>query len=113
MCFQEQLLHMANNIGWISHRYLGADSLELNEDMLDTITPPTTRKILTTAYNNARKAIENIDADSWKSESEFFAGPMSGQQIVHLLFDHQTHHRGQLIVYLRLNGIKPPRYRGW
>ncbi len=30
-----------------------------------------------------------------------------------LLFssDHLTHHRGQLVVYLRLNGIKPPQYR--
>jgi hypothetical protein len=26
---------------------------------------------------------------------------------------HQTHHRGQLVVYLRLKGIKPPQYRGW
>ncbi|MBN1223126.1 MAG: DinB family protein [Candidatus Aminicenantes bacterium] len=25
--------------------------------------------------------------------------------------DHLTHHRGQLVVYLRLNGIKPPEYR--
>ena len=25
--------------------------------------------------------------------------------------DHVTHHRGQMVVYLRLNGIKPPQYR--
>jgi len=24
-----------------------------------------------------------------------------------------THHRGQLVVYLRLNGILPPNYVGW
>ena len=24
-------------------------------------------------------------------------------------FEHQTHHRGQTTVYLRLNGIKPPQ----
>jgi len=30
-----------------------------------------------------------------------------------LLFcvDHISHHRGQMVVYLRLNGIKPPEYR--
>ena len=27
------------------------------------------------------------------------------------LFDHNSHHRGQLIVYLRMNKIKPPAYR--
>lgn len=25
--------------------------------------------------------------------------------------DHNAHHRGQMIVYLRMNGIKPPEYR--
>ena len=28
-----------------------------------------------------------------------------------LALDHTTHHRGQLIVYLRLNGMTPPEYR--
>jgi uncharacterized damage-inducible protein DinB len=28
-----------------------------------------------------------------------------------LALDHTTHHRGQAIVYLRLNGITPPEYR--
>ena len=26
-------------------------------------------------------------------------------------FDHNSHHRGQLIVYLRMNNMKPPAYR--
>ena len=28
-----------------------------------------------------------------------------------LALDHTTHHRGQLVVYLRLNGMTPPEYR--
>ena len=27
--------------------------------------------------------------------------------------DHVTHHRGQAIIYLRANGIKPPQYVGF
>jgi uncharacterized damage-inducible protein DinB len=27
--------------------------------------------------------------------------------------DHVTHHRGQAVIYLRANGIKPPQYRGF
>ena len=27
--------------------------------------------------------------------------------------EHLTHHRGQLIVYLNLNEINPPKYSGW
>jgi uncharacterized damage-inducible protein DinB len=43
----------------------------------------------------------------------FFAGPKARRQILILMHDHQSHHVGQLIVYLRLNGIKPPAYVGW
>lgn len=27
--------------------------------------------------------------------------------------NHLAHHRGQMIIYLRLQGIKPPAYTGW
>lgn len=33
--------------------------------------------------------------------------------ILMLIRDHTTHHRGALVIYLRENGIKPPRFRGW
>ncbi|OYY03206.1 MAG: DinB family protein, partial [Sphingobacteriia bacterium 35-40-5] len=34
-------------------------------------------------------------------------------QFLNLIQDHQTHHRAQLIVYLRLNMLNPPNYTGW
>ena len=46
-------------------------------------------------------------------EVQFFAGPMSKRQILVLMNDHLTHHRGQMIVYVRLKGVKPPAYKGW
>ena len=47
------------------------------------------------------------------SKVDFFAGPKTRSQIIQLVDDHHTHHRAQLIIYLRLLGIKPPRYVGW
>jgi uncharacterized damage-inducible protein DinB len=38
-------------------------------------------------------------------------GELSRYWALHLILDHATHHRGQAVVYLRLNGIKPPEYR--
>jgi uncharacterized damage-inducible protein DinB len=32
-------------------------------------------------------------------------------KLVLFAVDHLSHHRGQMVVYLRLNGIKPPQYR--
>ncbi len=38
---------------------------------------------------------------------------MTERQIINLMNDHLTHHRAQAIVYLRLNGVMPPKYVGW
>jgi len=37
--------------------------------------------------------------------------PFSKGRVVHFLLDHATYHRGESAVYLRLNGVRPPRYR--
>jgi uncharacterized damage-inducible protein DinB len=37
--------------------------------------------------------------------------PFSKGRVVRFLLDHATYHRGASAVYMRLNGIRPPRYR--
>ncbi|MEM9260816.1 MAG: DinB family protein, partial [Bacteroidota bacterium] len=61
-----------------------------------------------------RSAISSLKTDDLNQMvPNFFAGPKSKRVIVYLLQDHATHHRSQLLVYLRLLGHQPPRYRGW
>ncbi len=112
MTFSEQLLHMTHNMNWLGKRYLNADphsaeDLEIGQPKDITI------EWLTEGFDNALNAFRSISPEELDDEVEFFAGPMTKRQIMHLMHDHLTHHRGQLVVYLRLNGITPPRYRGW
>jgi uncharacterized damage-inducible protein DinB len=37
--------------------------------------------------------------------------PFSKGRVVRFLLDHATYHRGESAMYMRLNGIRPPRYR--
>lgn len=59
------------------------------------------------------KAVENTPDPDFTSTLDFFAGPKSKLQILYLLQDHMSHHRGQPIVYLNLQGKEPPPYVGW
>ncbi len=36
---------------------------------------------------------------------------MSKRRVLRYLLDHTTHHRGQVIVHMRLAGLRPPQYR--
>lgn len=42
-----------------------------------------------------------------------FYGTVPKYFILETMDNHLSHHRGQLIIYLRLNAIQPPSYVGW
>jgi len=59
------------------------------------------------------KCVQALKEENLDEKVDFFAGEKNKLQILNLLQDHVTHHRGQLAVYLNLKGIKPPAYTGW
>ncbi len=111
--FSEQLGHIGENMVWLAGTYLGDRKFEhpLLEKKVGT--PVETVELLNASLLFAQHVLENLSPDSLNVVCDFFAGPMTRRQIINLMHDHHTHHRGQLIVYLRLKGIKPPKYRGW
>jgi uncharacterized damage-inducible protein DinB len=113
MTFGQQLDHMAQNMTWLAGDYLAAAKFSHPLAAKKDRTPQETLTLLTAALAYAREAIAATKSEQLGEKKPFFAGPMSKRQIIALMHDHQTHHRGQLVVYLRLKGIKPPQYRGW
>ena len=115
MDFRSQLLHMAQNISWLTSTHLTTLPNPITESMLKNTgqSKADVEKAITTAFDYALDAVRHFDAANLEQQVSFFAGPLSKRQIMQLINDHQAHHRGQLVVYLRLNGIKPPAYIGW
>jgi uncharacterized damage-inducible protein DinB len=101
-----------SNANWLSSDYLGGKKLEQNLRNAD-YTKSEVIAILQEGFANVAAALENLKPEQLEEPVKFFAGPMNKRQIMTLLNDHHTHHRGQIIVYLRLKGVKPPRYVGW
>lgn len=112
MSFKEQLLHIAQNIQWLSTSYLLSGKKPPKKDTA-FVTKAATIQRLNDAYDIGLLAHQNLSAEQLDEVVSFFAGPMTKRKILLLLHDHQTHHVGQIIVYLRLKGIKPPAYVGW
>ena len=69
--------------------------------------------LLASSFDKVTERILNTSEEDFLTTVEFFAGEKSKLQILNLLQDHVTHHRGQLIVYLNLKKIEPPSYVGW
>lgn len=110
--FAEQLIHIKGNIDWLSNTYFGDGSLQKEQ----TNTTPTKKQLidaLKTSFDVSASLIANLETEKLAEKVDFFAGRKTKMQIMNLLQDHVTHHRGQLIVYLKLNQIEPPQYSGW
>ncbi len=112
MSFREQLLHIAQNMRWLTSAYLFVPA---GTPVVDSMVKGKAAviKILSDAYDMGAAAHKNISAKQLDEVIPFFSGPMTRRQILILMHDHQTHHVGQVIVYLRLKGITPPDYVGW
>ena len=113
MSFGEQLLHIGDNLTWLSSTHLSKKEAPLKDTANKS---PGKKKVIAwviAAYDYAIESLQQFDLKELSTTVKFFAGPMSKLQIINLIQDHQTHHRGQILVYLRLNGIKPPAYTGW
>ncbi len=111
--FHEQMTHMCANMIWLSTTYLDGKGLESAQSE----EPPTSKEeimtLITESFDYVTETLESFDPDRLDEEIEFFAGPMTRRQGLYLMADHLAHHRGQAVVYLRLSGIDPPRYKGW
>jgi uncharacterized damage-inducible protein DinB len=114
MNFGQQLLHLSRNLGRLSSYYLNnSDENPVSEADLKSDEKDSIIMVLNRSYKYALNLLEHYPPGQLKDTVSFFAGPMTKLQIINLVNDHQTHHRGQLIVYLRMKGITPPPYIGW
>lgn len=120
MSVQEQIQHISGNVYGLSRRFLDYQPDGFDEEALSkklsaqTMNRKDLTNLLSNAYAFGEAAIKNLPEERWDEEvSNFFAGPKSRRVIIYLLQDHQTHHRAQVLIYMRLMGLKPPRYRGW
>ena len=113
MVFQDQLLHIKSNMEWLGNTYFGGQKQSKPQTSKSKLTKEETIQSLIDGFDEVSTIIKNTPSAALSDKVEFFAGKKNKLQILNLLQDHVTHHRGQLIVYLNLNNIEPPEYVGW
>ena len=112
--FAEQMLHLAQVTSAMVANGTGSPRLFAKGRPLEqTRTAHTKDSVMyyvNAGYDYAIKATQNMDESKW--EEKVKERSMEETRFGWLLkaFAHQVHHRGQTTIYLRLLGIKPPKY---
>lgn len=112
MSFAGQLMHIKGNMDWLSTTYFSSEEFDREKDTKPYVKEEL-KQLLEDAFDNTYQKVKATPEVSLNETVDFFAGPKSRLQILYLLMDHVTHHRGQLVVYMNLKGITPPKYIGW
>ena len=110
--FAQQMLHLAQDIvimvsyGTGKERIWQGQHLEARSFAQ---TSDSVRFFVTTAYDYGIDAIQNMDASEFEEKVKTRRFEETRFSWLLKAFEHQTHHRGQTTIYIRLLGIKPPQ----
>lgn len=114
MTFAENLMHIGYAIDWHSQSLLGGrESRVWKTDTVFKVANKSKENLIATidkTFDETITLIKQFDPAQLDDELDYFGLNRTKRQIFLLLADHVTHHRGQMLVYLRLNGLVPPRY---
>jgi uncharacterized damage-inducible protein DinB len=66
---------------------------------------------LDSAFTMIEKGLARLNDAALERRVEFLGASATKLRVLHFLLDHTAHHRGEIIVYMRLQGVKPPVFR--
>jgi uncharacterized damage-inducible protein DinB len=110
--FAEQLLHLAGANSWFFSAIKG-EKPSMSEEALkaEGKSGADVKKLLEDSFSLGDEVVGGMDDTAAGKEVTMGKRKLAAWKLVLFCADHITHHRGQTVVYLRLNGIKPPQYR--
>lgn len=114
MSFAENLMHIGWAMDWHSESLMGGrKARDWNTDLELKVDKKSKKEMIATidkTFDKTINFISNFDINRLEERLDYFGADRTKRQVLLLLTDHITHHRAQMLVYMRLNGLKPPRY---
>ncbi|NER10445.1 Uncharacterized damage-inducible protein DinB (forms a four-helix bundle) [Muriicola jejuensis] len=114
LSFAENLMHIGWAMDWHSQTLMGGrEARDWNTDTelkTDNKSKEEMIKTIDRTFKITIEFIKNYNIDNLEDRLDYFGSDRTKRQVLLLLADHITHHRGQMLVSLRLNGLQPPRY---
>ncbi len=111
--FAEQAVHIAQVncffLSKITDKTPPIDTLETENLPKEEVIP-----LLASSFEYVAEVVAGYTEADHNRKVSLFGGQVqaNGPKLFYLTRDHLTHHRGQMVVYLRLKGISPPRFVG-
>jgi uncharacterized damage-inducible protein DinB len=108
--FAQQMDHLADvNYAFISSASGKKGPLEGSAEKMADQSKAAVSKIVMDSYDFVLASLKGMGDADFGKDVKVFGKDMKVATAYEKAFEHQTHHRGQTTVYIRLKGAKPPQ----
>lgn len=107
--FQSQVSHITTWLNTHSKNVTGVETKKMKAKTKGELIAA-----LKEFFDFFQKQLEGMEEHELEEPIDIWYGRNSSKKkILQVMDNHLSHHRGQMVVYLRLKGVKPPSYIGW
>lgn len=112
MSFAEQMIHLSVTSAFFV--FIASDKTPPEFTWADINSRPNSHSkdsvlhYVKASYDYCINSIKSLNSNTWGQTKVLSNRSRSRYEILLHAFEHQTHHRGQTTVYLRLQGVIPP-----
>jgi uncharacterized damage-inducible protein DinB len=108
--FAAQMLHLTDaNYGFAASASGKASPMgKTSAEQTVAQTKEATTKAAMDSYDFVISCIQGMTQDQLNEMTKFAGKDITKATVFDKAFEHQTHHRGQTVAYLRLKGVTPP-----
>lgn len=107
--FGEALMHAASAVMGVCGAISDADAPEVN---MEATSKEDIIAVVKTVYAHAAEVVGGMNDSDLDDSVTLFGMDMTKAGAISIASNHSTHHKGGLVVYLRLNGVTPPSFAG-
>jgi uncharacterized damage-inducible protein DinB len=109
MSFGEQIAHIGKTITMLSKNFLNAPSFIFQIDPANA-TKEQLKAYIIACYRYSVESIDQLSPEDLEEIIPVMGSEVNRRQVMALMMDHTSHHRGSAVVYLRIYGIDPPTF---
>jgi uncharacterized damage-inducible protein DinB len=112
--FAQQMLHLATANSFLMATVTGQPPVITQRNLEESTTAQSSDSVkyyVNASYDFAINGLKNMDASKLGEKTKLFDYEETKYVFALKAFEHQTHHRGQTTIYIRLLGIRPPQER--
>jgi len=108
--FAEQSVHLARANNAYFDRF-DKQTETPRPEQPEVLTKASVRQYVAGSFQYVRETLNSLDETDFKRRDYPLRAPHTAQDLFLRAYMHTAHHRGQIVVYLRLKGIEPPAWK--